>query len=217
MCRRVHLRAHRASRQACLGHACLPACLRHTCLREAACHATIVSSHVVSAHVKRAAPLVPRRHHPACLPVRDMRCDMRCDLDSANPRDSSNLRHCDPVTLCDSAPTPSVLRRRRPTRMACHLSPPTRGSTLSVLPHPLMLGRKRLPKLSNTKVGAKPSPQHDCPRSHRTLSVPAALACTCTRACPCTSAPPLHAPIHVVNVTPHAAALRTLTLYSSAN
>ena len=30
-------------------------------------------------------------------------------------------------------------------------------------PHPLMLRRQRLPKLSTTKVGAQPSPQHDCP------------------------------------------------------
>eukprot|EP00964_Phaeocystis_antarctica_P016715 scaffold9194_cov65-Phaeocystis_antarctica.AAC.1 len=37
------------------------------------------------------------------------------------------------ATVCDSAPTPSVLRSRRPTHTACHLSPPTAhaGSALT--------------------------------------------------------------------------------------
>ena len=48
------------SRQACLDHACLGTCAMP-------CHATIVSSHVATAHVKRATPLVPRRHHPSLL------------------------------------------------------------------------------------------------------------------------------------------------------
>ena len=106
MCRRVHLRAHRASRRACLGHACLGhACLRHACLRHTylrdARHATIVSSHVVSARVKRAAPLVPRRRHPACLPARyALRYRLR---DRPRLLDPATLRPCDPVRLCTYA------------------------------------------------------------------------------------------------------------------
>ena len=133
------------------------------------CHHRLIARRIRA----RAAPLVPCRHH-ACLPARyALRYALRYRL-----RESSNLRPCDPVTLCDSAPTHSVLRRRRPTRKACHLSPPTRGSTLSVLPLPLMLRRERLSKLSNTKVGAKPSPQHDCPvrcRSQPPLPAPASV------------------------------------------
>eukprot|EP00964_Phaeocystis_antarctica_P048636 scaffold28162_cov49-Phaeocystis_antarctica.AAC.1 len=58
-------------------------------------------------------------------------CAKRC------PRDSSNLPPCATLaTLCDSAPTPSVLRSRRPTRMACHLSPPSRGEPSQSFPAP---------------------------------------------------------------------------------
>jgi len=129
--RRVRLRAHRAARRAylrhgCLRHACLRhACLRHACLRDA-CHTSIVSSHVASARVKRAAPLVPRHHRPACLPAQSAA--------TPRPRDSSNMPPCATfATVCDSAPTPSVLRSRRPTHTACHLSPPTAhaGSALT--------------------------------------------------------------------------------------
>ena len=119
---------------ACLRHGCLrQGCLRHGCLRHAclrdACHASIVSPHVVSARVKRAAPLAPRRQRPACLPAQSAA--------PPRPRDSSNLPPCATfATLCDSAPTPSVLRSRRPTRMACHLSPPSRGEPSQSFPTP---------------------------------------------------------------------------------
>ena len=41
---------------------------------------------------------------------------------------------CHPATLCNSTPTPSVLRSGRPTRMACHFSPPTVANPLSPPP-----------------------------------------------------------------------------------
>ena len=87
--RRVRLRAHRATRHACLRQACLRhACLRlppRACLRDA-CHATIVSSHVVSARVKRAGPV------SASPPSSLLACAIRCD--AAIPRDSSGLPPC---------------------------------------------------------------------------------------------------------------------------
>ena len=72
--------------------------------RSDACHASIVSSHVVSARVKRAAPLVPR-HHPACLPARyALRYALRSRLREP-PRllEPATLRPCDPVRLCTYA------------------------------------------------------------------------------------------------------------------
>ena len=66
-------------------------------------------------------------------------------------------------------------------------------------PIPSCLRRKRLPKLSTTKVGGRPSPQHDCPLAPH--AVPADLACTCVRACTCTpSSPPLHTTSAKVNL-----------------
>jgi len=106
MCRRVHLRAHRASRQACLGHACLPACLRHTCLREAACNATIVSSHVVSAHVRACRPVSATPPSPSLLACARyaLRYALRSRLREP-PRllEPATLRPCDPVRLCTYA------------------------------------------------------------------------------------------------------------------
>eukprot|EP00964_Phaeocystis_antarctica_P065209 scaffold39301_cov63-Phaeocystis_antarctica.AAC.4 len=58
----LHLRAHRASRQACLDHACL----RHACLRDAR-HATVVSSHVVSARVNACRPVCATPPPPSLL------------------------------------------------------------------------------------------------------------------------------------------------------
>ena len=58
----------------------------------------------------------------------------RCDSATSRLLEPATLRH--PVTLCDSAPTPSVLRSRRPTRTACHLSPPTRGEPSQSFPAP---------------------------------------------------------------------------------
>ena len=93
------------------------------------------------------APRMPRLHRltarrirtrEACRPASTtpptpslLACAKRC------PRDSSNLPPCATLaTLCDSAPTPSVLRSRRPTRMACHLSPPSRGEPSQSFPAP---------------------------------------------------------------------------------
>ena len=72
------------------------------------------------------------RHTPACAMPACLRCAA-----TPRPRDSSNLPSCATfATLCDSAPTPSVLHSRRPTRMACHLSPPTRGEPSQSFPAP---------------------------------------------------------------------------------
>ena len=163
--RHKSLRGHRAARHACLRHACLRhaclrrACLRHACLRYARCHRLIARR---SARVKRAGPLTPRRRPPPSLPA-------RC---AATPRPArllgpATLRH--PVTLCHSAPTPSVLRSRWPTRTACHLSPSARGSTLPVLPRPLVLRRIATSQTLNYQ-GRRPAFATTwLPRSHRTL------------------------------------------------
>ena len=74
-----------------------------------------------------AGPEAPRRQRPACLPAQSAA--------PPRPRDSY-LPPCATSTLCDSAPTPSVLRSRRPTRMACHLSPPSRGEPSQSFPAP---------------------------------------------------------------------------------
>ena len=127
----MSLRAHRAATyatSACAVPAC--ACLPAPRL-PARCHATIVSSHVVSARVKRAGP-VSAATQPACL--RDV---LRL-RDPARLLGQATL--CHPATLCDSAPTPSVLRSRRTARMACHLSPPTRGEPSQSSPTPSCLG-----------------------------------------------------------------------------
>ena len=106
--RHVHLKAHRAARHACLRHACLRhaclrlACLRHACLRHAclrhACHVTIVSSHIVSARVKRAGPAShAATAQPACL-----RDTLRL-RNPATPRTCHPVPPCDPVRLCTYA------------------------------------------------------------------------------------------------------------------
>jgi len=154
--RRVRLRAHRLAtppRRACLRRACLR--LRHAC--------TIVSSHVVSARVKRAAPLAPRCHRPACLPAR---CAAACDSATSRLLEPATLRH--PVTLCDSAPTPSVLRSRRPTRTACHLSPPTRGEPSQSFPVPC--SAEATSQTLNYQGRRLAFATTRLPRSHRKLS-----------------------------------------------
>ena len=100
---------------------------------------------------------------PACatrLPARCLlACAMRCD--SATSRDSSNLPPCATfATLRDSAPTPSVLRSRRPTRMRAISALPPVANPLSPSP-------------------PRPSPQHGCPMSpaftHRIQTIQPAL------------------------------------------
>ena len=94
--RHMSLRVHRAARHACLRHACLRhACLRLACLRDVLpCHHRLV----VSARVKRAGPASATPPPPSLLA-----CAIRCD--------SSTPQLLNPATLCDSAPTPSVLRQ----------------------------------------------------------------------------------------------------------
>ena len=142
-------------RHGCLRQACLrQACLRHGCLRDA-CHTSIVSSHVVSARMKRAAPLAPRRLRPACLPAQSAA--------TPRPSDSSNLPPCATfATLSDSAPTPSVLRSRRPTHTACHISPATRGEASQSFPAPPMLRRKTSQTL-NYQSRRQAFKKHGCP------------------------------------------------------
>ena len=74
--------------------------------------------------------------------------------------------------------------------MTCHLSPPTR---LSVLPRP-MLSRKRLPKLSITKVGA--GLRHNMTAPFAPHAVPAALYPAPAPALAPAPHLPFHTPIH---------------------
>ena len=179
MCRRVHLRAHRASRQACLGHACLPACLRHTCLREAACNATIVSSHVVSAHVRACRPVSATPPSPSLLACARyaLRYALRSRLREP-PRllEPATLRPCDPVRLCTyafSAPQEAAHTHGVPSQ-------PSHAWLNPLSPPPSPHAESDFQTL-NYKVCARPTPQHGCPvRPH---AVPAALACTCARVC----------------------------------
>eukprot|EP00964_Phaeocystis_antarctica_P059555 scaffold35371_cov64-Phaeocystis_antarctica.AAC.2 len=129
------------------------------------------------------APLAPRRHRPACLPA-------RC---AAIPRllEPATPRTCDPHGL-PSQPS-------HPWR------------TLSVLPRPPMLRRKRLPKLSTTKVGAGPSPQHDCPvrtAPHAQLPLPAPA--------PVPAPEPMRAPAPVLLLAPAPQHPRSTHPYTSS-
>ena len=127
------------------------------------------------------------RTRAACHPVSAslpppslLACATRCD--SSTPRLLEPAIQCHLATLCDSAPTPSVLRSRRPTRMACHLSPLTRGLPSQSSPTPSCSAESDFPN----SQGQRPAFATTRLPRHRLLS----LGCPCLlllRACPCAS------------------------------
>ena len=139
-----------------------PACATATPRLPARCHASIVSSRrrVILARVS-----VPSRTSPP--PPSLLACAMCCD--SATLRDSSDLPPCATfATLCDSAPTPSVLRSRRPIRTACHLSPHTRGEPSQSFPAPC--SAEATSQTLNYQGRRLAFATTRLPRSHRKLS-----------------------------------------------
>ena len=118
-------------------------------------------------------------------------CLRACLRQPACLRDALQLCSLAAPRTCGPALTPPVLRSIRPTRTACHLSPSARGSTLPVLPRPLVLRRIATSQTLNYQ-GRRPAfattwLPRALPRSHRTLSqlpLPAPAP-----ACPCTSSP----------------------------
>ena len=120
------------------------------------CSAWLCSPASAAPHLLHGLP-----YRPACLPA-------RCAA-PPRPRDSSNLRH--PVTLFDSAP--------RPTRTACHLSPPTRGDGSQSFPAPSCSAETS--DFPNSQLPrSAPGLRHNMTAPFAPHAVPAALACTCT-------------------------------------
>ena len=112
---------------------------------------------------------------PACASL--LACAMLCNSAPSRLLEPATLRH--PVTLFDSAPTRSVLRSRRPTRTACHLSPPTRGEPSQSFPAPSCSAETSDFPNSQPPRSA-PGLRHNMTGPFAPHAVLAALACTCT-------------------------------------